>query len=292
MLDVAVIGGGPAGIAAAIYLKRVGFDVTLFEKNEIGGLLLNAHLVENYPGFPDGIKGYELSKNMEQHLMKWKITPTMEEVKQIEIKNEYFILQTIKNQYSFKAVIIATGTKPKKLGIPGEQELVGELVFYEIKNLLPILKRGDTCIVIGGGDAAFDYSLNLANNKVIVEIYFRSEHPKCLSLLEKRIKRNTLIKTHSSYMPIEIKEIKGKPEIVLKSNNETTITKKSDYVLIACGRESNKELLYEDFEKNDIPGLFIAGDVQIGKFRQVGIAVGEGIYAAMNLEMYLKGIGK
>ena len=122
MHDVAVIGSGPAGIAA-IYLKRTGFDVTLFEKNEIGGLLLNAYLVENYPGFPDGIKGYELSKNMKQHLIKWKITPTIEEVKHIEIKNKHFTLHTIENQYSFKAVIIANGTKAKKLGIPGEEEL-------------------------------------------------------------------------------------------------------------------------------------------------------------------------
>jgi len=288
--DVAVIGAGPAGIAASIYLKRAGINVTLFEKDKIGGLLLNAHLVENYPGFPAGIEGSQLCKLMKDQLEKWNIKSTNEEVKQIAIGNNGFKLNTKNSEGTFKAVIIATGTKYKKLGIPGEQELIGKLVFYEIKDLLPKLKPGSICTVIGGGDAAFDYSLNLADNGIAVELYFRSEKPKCLSLLEERVKKCVAIHLHPSSTPMEIKKRNEKPEIKFRStDNIVTYANKSDYVLIACGRNPNRELLSEDLEKSNTLGLYIAGDIRTGKFRQVGIAVGEGIHAAMHVETYLKG---
>ena len=290
MHDVAVIGAGPAGIAASIYLKRAGINVTLFEKDKIGGLLLNAHLVENYPGFPAGIEGSQLCKLMKDQLEKWNIKSTNEEVRQITIENNGFKLSTKNNEGTYRAIIVATGTKYKRLGIPGEQEMIGELVFYEIKNLFPKLKSGDTCTVIGSGDAAFDYSLNLADNGIEVGLYFRSEKPKCLPLLEGRVRKCTTINLHPLFEPIEIKKSNGKPEIEFRStDNIKTCTNKTDYVLIASGRDPNDELLVEDFEKNNILGLYIAGDVRTGMFRQAGIAVGEGIHAAMSAETYLRG---
>lgn len=291
MHDVAVIGAGPAGIASSIYLKRAGIDVTLFEKDEIGGLLLNAHLVENYPGFPLGIEGKQLCKLMKKHFEKWNIKPITKEVKQITIENNNFILDIQGSKSTFKAIILATGTVPKELDISGEQEMAGKLVFYEIKDLLPKLKPGNVCTIVGGGDAAFDYALNLADNGVTVELYFRSKRPKCLPLLEERVKKCAAIHVHPSSTPIDINEREGKPEIKFRSIDDTaTHTSKPDYVLIACGRDPNKELLSEDLEKSNIPGLYIAGDVRIGKFRQVSIAVGEGVRAAMSVETYLRGI--
>jgi len=291
MHDVAVIGAGPAGIAASIYLKRAGIDVILFEKDEVGGLLLNAHFVENYPGFPDGIDGKKLGKFLKEHLDKWKIKTILGEIKQIKIKNNRFILGNAqKDEIEFKAVIIATGTKPQTLNIPGEAELSKKLVFYEIKNLLPIAKPEDIVTVIGGGDAAFDYSLNLADNGVFVELFFRSEKPKCLALLEERVKKCPKIKLHSLLEPVEIKNDLGQLETKFMSiNNNHEILAKSDYILIACGRNPNNELLTNDIEKNNIPGLYIAGDVQTGRFRQTGIAVGQGIRVAMEIDTYIRG---
>ena len=292
-----MVGAGPAGIAASIYLKRAGIDVTLFEKREVGGLLLNAHLVENYPGFPMGIKGANLCNLMKDQLNRWNIKPIMEEVKQISIENDNFILNTSDGKSKSKFVILATGTKPRELGILGERELVGKLVFYEIKDLLPQLKPRNICIVIGGGDAAFDYSLNLADNGATVELYFRSKRPRCLPLLEKRVKSCATIHIHPSFTPIDIKEKKGKPEIRFRSaeknansisDDTATCTSRADYILIACGREPSKELLSGGLEESNIRGLFLAGDVGIANFRQVGIAVGEGIKAAMNAETYLR----
>ena len=293
MNDVGIIGAGPAGIAASIYLKRAGIDITLFEKDKIGGLLFNAYLVENYPGFPLGINGKKLCMLMGKHLKKWDIKPVMKEVKQIKIEKNNFILNIKNGKITFKAVILATGTIPKELNIPGEHEIARKLLFYEIKDLLPRLKPGNICCIIGGGDAAFDYALNLIYNGVAVEIYFRSKIPKCLTILEERAIKCPDIRIYPSFTPISIKEREGKPEIKFKStDNKATHVSNPDYMLIACGRNPNKNLFPNDFEKRNIPGLFIAGDIRTGNFRQVGIAVGEGIYTAMNVETYLKGIKK
>ncbi len=292
MRDIAVVGAGPAGVAASVFLKRAGFDISLFERHEVGGLLLNAHFVENYPGFPEGITGKKLCTLLRQHLKKWNIKPIIEEVKQIKIKKKFFIIETKNDKFIFKVVILATGTISKKLDILGEQEMQGKLVFYEIKDLIPKLKSGIKCTIVGSGDAAFDYALNLAESGVKVNLYYRSKKPKCLSLLEDRVNKNESIHTYHSNIPISIIENKGKPEIKFRDsgkNNNYTYDK-SDYILIACGRTPNKGLLSKDIEKRNIPGLYIAGDIRTGKFRQTGIAVGEGLKAAMGVETYLRGI--
>ena len=290
MYDVGVIGGGPAGIAASIYLKRAGFNVILFEKNEIGGLLLNAHFVENYPGFPNGISGKKLCKLFKDHLKKWKIKTVLEEVKNIAIENNHYIIKAQQKEIKSKSVIISTGTIPKDIGIAGEQYLSEKLVFYEIKDLQPKLKPKNSVIVIGGGDAAFDYSLNLSDNDILIDLCYRSKKPICLRLLEEKVKKSSNIKCHSNFEPIQITESQGKSEITFKSVKTSKVSKiKSDYVLIACGRKPNRDLLKKELKKNNIPGFYIAGDVKTGRFRQVGIAIGEGIHEAMKVEAYLRG---
>jgi len=291
MNDVGIIGGGPAGISASIYLKRAGFKISLFEKNSIGGLLLNANYVENYPGFPDGIKGKELCDRMNDHLKKLDIKILNEEVKSINREKNEFILKTNQSEKKFKSIIIATGTKHKEIGVPGEEELKNKFIFYEIKDLLPLIKPSNKCIIIGGGDAAFDYSLSLIEKKVETDIYFRSKKPKCLPLLSDRVKKISLISLYPNFKPLNITNKNNKIEITFQSilNSKKTITKKTDYILIACGRTPNDNTLTDEFKEKNIPGLYIAGDINTGKFRQIGIAVGEGIHAAMNVETYLRG---
>lgn len=290
MHEVAVIGGGPAGISASIYLKRAGIDVILFEKKEIGGLLINAHLVENYPGFPKGINGKMLCKLFKDHLKRWKIKTIFEDIKNIGIEKNNFILRSQKGDTKFKTVILATGTIPKIIGIDGEQDLSGKLVYYDVKDLFPKLKPKNRVIVIGGGDAAFDYSLNLADNDYLIDLYYRSEKPKCLELLGERVKKSSKITCHPILEPIKLIKNQGRPEVTFKSVKTSRISKiKSDYVLIACGRKPNLKLLKKELQKNNIPGFYIAGDVKTGQFRQVGIAVGDGINAAMNVEAYIRG---
>jgi len=303
MHDVAIVGAGPAGIAASIFLKRAGFDVQLYEKNQIGGLLLNAYFVENYPGFPHGIKGNELCKLFKIQLEKWSIDPIFKEVIEITREKNKFILKTTEDIKEFKVVLIATGSKPKKLGIPGEEKFFRKHIFYEVKDILPIIKPGDNCIIIGGGDAAFDYALNLAENNANVDLYFRSRRPKCLPLLENRAKKISTIKLHPFNTPLQIDKINNKTVIkfqikenknIIHSNNKQNdsnhtniVISTSDYILIACGRLPNDDLISKDFMEENISGFYIAGDLRKGRYRQVGIAVGDGIYKAMCIEEYL-----
>jgi thioredoxin reductase (NADPH) len=296
MHDVAIVGAGPAGIAASIFLKRAGFDVQLFEKNQVGGLLLNANFVENYPGFPNGIKGNELCELFKIQLEKWSINPIFKDVIDITREKNKFILKTTKDIKEFKAVLIATGSKPKKLGIPGEEKFFKKHIFYEVKDVLPIIKPGNNCIIIGGGDTAFDYALNLAENNASVDLYFRSRRPKCHPLLENRVEKIAIIKLHPFSTPLQVDNINNKTVIQfhIKANkniNHTNIvTSTSDYILIACGRFPNDDLISNDFMEENISGLYIAGDLRKGRYRQVGIAIGDGIYKAMCIEEYLKGI--
>ena len=290
MNNVAIIGAGPAGVASSIYLKRSGIDVTLFERKKIGGLLLNANLVENYPGFPKGIKGIDLCNLMKEQLDRWNIKPVISDVNKIVYENEYYLLK-IKNRYHrFKAVILAAGTKPIKLNLIGEKKLEGRLIFYEIVDMIPKIKPQDSIIVIGGGDAAFDYSLSLIQQKAKVRIFHRSKNFKCLTLLYNRLLKSQNIKLYPSYKPIEIKENNGEVEIIFKSDNGKKIIAKSNYALIACGREPNKDLVSKIFKNNFISGLYIVGDANLYKFRQAGIAIGDGLLAAMKVEKFIREI--
>jgi len=299
--DVGIIGLGPTGIAASIFLKRAGFDIISFEKGRIGGLLLNAHFVENYPGFPNGISGSELCELMKKHLEKWDIKPKSEKIINISYENDKYTLKSFNKEFFLKTVIIATGTIPRKLNIPGEKKSSGNKIFYEIKDLLPIIKTGDKCVIIGGGDTGFDYALNLAEKSVSVDLFLKSDKPKCLPILKKRAGKKNNIIIHPTYIPSKFIHKNDKIKTSFNSNeliiNHSEYSKEnfsitSDYVLIACGRTPLDDILQENVEKSNIDGFYFAGDVRTGKFRQVGIAVGEGITAAMKIENYLRGIEK
>lgn len=293
--DVVIVGAGPAGLTAALYLKRAGFNPLIFESKEIGGLLLNANLVENYPGFPQGIRGTELVRLFKSQLKKWSITVKKRAVKKIYPEKGRFRLAASEDEIFARSVIVATGTFPKKIKLKGLNQLLGRKVFYEIKEL-PSLKKMRKVVIIGGGDAAFDYALNLSKQKCKVNIIFRSEKPKCLHLLEQRAKLTSNIGIFPKTLPVSLVEKDNKLVVDCKSNGKS-VEFNTDYLLIACGREANLEILPSELRKalkikengeTNIPGLYLAGDVRRGNLRQTGIAVGDGLLAAMSLSSFLK----
>lgn len=238
--DCLIIGGGPAGIAAAIQLKRAGLRIAIFEKNEIGGLLRNANKVENYLGF-DGKSGEKIVEVFVAQLEKHEIEVISEEVLTV---THGFVVKTANAEYESKTVIVATGTKPRKLDIEG--------VYYEIADLPP-LTQPKKFLVIGGGDVAFDYALNLHARGHYVKI--RTKVPlKCLSLLIERA-----VAAGIKYSENEDKDV--------------------DYILVAIGRDSNLPEITTISEK----GLYFVGDVHNKIYRQVHIATGDALKAAMQI---------
>jgi thioredoxin reductase len=287
-MKAAIIGAGPAGIASAIYLHRVGLEPILIEKKEPGGLLRNANLVENYPGFPKGVSGSGLAKLFSRHLTELGIKVTKARVDKILRKGTGFVLETDVGKITADTVIVATGTRPKKLGIPSEASLTGRKIFYEVVDM-PLKRRKEReVVVIGGGDAAFDYALNLTGKGHRVTILSRSR-PRCLGLLEDRAAKEG-ITVMTDLMPRSVKESSGK--VVLScSGGKGASDFSADFVLIASGREPELDVLdgslgsglrlIDGGPRTNIPGLYLVGDVIRGSRRQTGIAVGDGVHAAM-----------
>lgn len=289
--DIGIVGAGPAGITAAIQLKRSSFEPILFEKNEIGGLLLNANFVENYPGFPNGISGKELVRDFKGHLEKLNIKVINKGIKKINLKEDYFELSTLNDNFYFHTVVVAIGTIPNKIDIPGAKKLFRKKLFYEIKNL-PLLKGDESFVIIGGGDAAYDYTLNLAERGIHSKILYRNKKLKCLPLLVKRVKENSKIETYPETRVLSFREENKN----VNTRYEFNGIKKSiisSYVLVAIGRKPDYSILPESVKpkigengRAEIPGLYLIGDV-CGGYRQVGIAVGNALSTAMDINDYL-----
>ena len=283
MYDIVVIGTGPAGISASIQLKRSGIEPLLLEKDKAGGLLLNANLVENYPGFPDGTSGEMLAETFLKHLKNAGVALRKETVKKVFKEKNIFRIVTDKGEIFAKCVILATGTLPKKLGIPGETDIAGRRLFYEIKDLPA---NTGTFVVIGGGDIAFDYALNLSKTAEKIDIIIRESASKCIPVLAEEAEKRENIKIYYRTIPVSMKEEKN---IVVECNAEGKQKNfVSDYVLVAAGRTPNTGMLNDELKEHVAPGLFLAGDVKNKDFRQTGIAVGDGLLSAMKAVKFLR----
>jgi len=290
-IDVAIIGAGPAGVASAIYLKRAGFAPVVFEKDEPGGLVRNANLIENYPGFPEGITGHDFVARLKEQLDVNDVTVNKSHVRKIDLFKDGFSIETDSQNYFSQNVIIATGTRPKPFSLEGISIIMGKKAFHEIIRLPLEEKAGKKILILGGGDAAFDYAINLKKQGHEPIIISRST-PKCLLLLKTRVEKYG-IKVLSK-IDLELVDEK-KDEIILRGKrNERRIEIRGDYLLIACGREPDLTVLSnrlrkslskkENSPKTKVSGLYLVGDVHRGRYRQTGIAVGDGILAAMLIE--------
>ena len=290
--NILIIGGGPSGIAAAVQLTRQGHKPTLFEKARLGGLLRNAGLVENYPGFPDGIGGVELADLFQQQLKKWDVSVITEEVTSLDYDNDSFIATTAKQEYSAPIAVIATGTEPLRFADIDFPDNIGDTVSHEISHIRQ--ERGKRITIVGGGDAAFDYALTMsAHNQVT--IINRTESVKCLPLLFKRVQDVPAIQ----YCPnTQLEAVESSPCGSLRlicQNGQQAVEIGADYLVLAIGRQPRMSFLsgglaqsLEQHEKRGV--LYRIGDVINGNFRQTAIAVGDGVRVAMQIDRYLRGV--
>ena len=290
MDEVIIIGAGPAGLAAAIQLKRYGVNPLIFERANVGGLLWNANLVENYPGFPRGISGPRLVKLFIRQAHNLAIAVTHEEVIELEYVQGLFYAHTHRNSYASRVTVIATGTKPFPItGLSIPQEIT-DRVFYEVHNLLKT--DGKRVVIMGSGDAAFDYALNLARKNQVI-LLNRGAAPKCLPLLWERAQQVSAIKYWSNVTVHKLTQAPAGDILVDCQGPAGALQFQADYLLAAIGREAQLDCLPATFlqkasELEEQGVLYFIGDVKNGIFRQTSIAVGEGVMAAMKIYQCLK----
>lgn len=281
---VSIIGAGPAGIAAAIQLKRSGMDPLVVEKDRVGGLLKNAHRVENYPGFPDGIAGLELVALLERQIAGLGIEVLFEEVINVGLDGHAFSVATTQRRWASRILVVASGTKPRKITDVALGPGTGERIFYEMYPLRDV--AGKKIAIVGAGDAAFDYALNLARNNDIL-ILSRSEKRRCLPLLGERAARSPRITVLDETL-VHTVVVSGEGLRIGCLSGEGEAAHAVDVLVFAIGREPQVDFLSEPLrnrrrELEERGLLYHIGDVHNGLFRQTAIAAGDGIKAAMRI---------
>ena len=285
--NTGIIGAGPGGITAGIQLKRCGIDFVLIEKKRIGGLVGNANLIENFPGFPRGIRGNDLVALFNDHLESLGIDVLEDEVTYVDYKEGKFEIHTGASlEIQTDTLIIASGTRARELKGVRIDKGDRKRIFYEVVPIQEVKRK--KIVIIGAGDAAFDYALNLARNNE-VNILNRGTQTKCLPLLFDRALQSENIEYHISTRVDRIYEEGNHLKLVTSTEGEKGKNEmKAHFLLGAIGREPEisffSPMIRRCYEgKIKIPGLYFAGDVIRGITRQATISIGDGMLSAMDL---------
>ncbi|WDL99739.1 thioredoxin-disulfide reductase [Alicyclobacillus sp. ALC3] len=306
MRQVVVVGTGPAGLTAAIYLARANLNPLVIEGNEPGGQLTLTTEVENFPGFPDGVMGPELMENMRKQAEKFGAEFTRGWVSEVNLSGDVFKLQVDgMAELKTKSLIISTGASAKMLGIPGENDNIGRGV-STCATCDGFFFRGKKIIVVGGGDSAMEEANFLTKFASEVRIVHRRAELRASKIMQDRARSNPKITWSLDCTPVEVNS-DGKRVTRLKvKNNETGLeeTLETDGIFVAIGHRPNTAFLNGQIDTDDvgyivvkpgttetsIPGVFACGDVQDHKFRQAITAAGSGCMAALECERYLESI--
>jgi len=300
--DLIIIGGGPAGLTAGIYATRGRLNTLLLDKLAPGGLVATTEWVENYPGFPEGITGADLMKKMEEQAQKFglEIIP-IKEVLSVDFKNKIKTIKVEEDEYQSKAVIVATGTEPKKLNIPGEDKFRGRGVSYCATCDGPLFKDKDI-VVIGAGSSGVQeglYLLRFVKSATVVEFL---PHMTAEKILQERALKEPKMKFYINHMVTSING-ENKVESVTIKSRQTGEEKKIEAqgVFFYVGLNPMTGFLKEEIEldkwgyilagedtKTSVPGVFAAGDVRQKILRQITTAIGDGATAAFMAERYVE----
>ncbi|MBN2148815.1 MAG: NAD(P)/FAD-dependent oxidoreductase [Anaerolineales bacterium] len=290
MYDVAIIGAGPAGIAAAVQLQRYGMHFVLLERSEAGGLLRNANLVENYPGFPQGISGPDLVQRMVAHLQQVDVQLTLAEVESMTHEEGVFHLSTNAGEVQSCVLVVASGTKPHPFTDMDVPNSLRAQVLYEVHSIAHV--SGKYIAIVGAGDAAFDYSLNLAQRNQVI-ILNRGEKTRCLPMLFERALQVQHLAYHTNTRLVGVVEHTEGRMLLDCITPNGRVQMEADILVGALGREPQLDFISPEFravaQGLETQGLlYWIGDVQNGRYRQTSIAVGDGVRAAMRIYHRLK----
>ena len=301
MHDLIIIGGGPAGLTAGLYTARARLDILLVEKFAPGGQVLTTDWVENYPGFPEGVSGFELVDRMKSQAEKFGLEIRNEEVEGLDLSSEKKTVITNKGRLEAKALILACGATPKKIGIEGEALLTGKGVSYCATCDGPFY-RDQEVAVIGGGDTAVEEAVFLTRFASRIHVIHRRDRLRAVKVLQDRAMAEEKIEFLWDTVPLKISGENGVEGIELKNVKTGEISHKevqgvfvfvgtdpnSDFVRGTVKTNENGFVITDEDMKTSIPGVFAAGDIRAKLFRQIATAVGEGATAAFSVEKYLE----
>jgi thioredoxin reductase (NADPH) len=298
--DIIIIGAGPSGYTAGIYCSRAGYDTLILSGILPGGQLVNTTEVENYPGFEKGIMGPDLMIEMRKQTQRMGTTIIDDEVVDVDFRHSPFKVLTGSEEYEGRAVIIATGANPRKLGLQGEKTFAGKGVSYCATCDGPFF-RNQELIVVGGGDSAVEEAIFLTKFATTVHLVHRREELRASKIMQERAINNKKIKFHWDSAVIDIRGDQKMRQAILK-NIKTGEEKMLDVagLFVAVGHEPNTKLFKKQIEldaegyiilKNkthtNIEGVFAAGDVHDRNYRQAITAAGFGCMAAIDVDKYL-----
>ncbi|QMV31605.1 thioredoxin-disulfide reductase [Thermus thermophilus] len=298
--DVVIIGGGPAGLTAGIYAGRAQLKTVIVEKGLPGGQIAQTDEVENYPGFPEGISGPELASRMVRQAEKFGARIVMDEVLGLEKAEGGYLVRGYERNYRARAVIVATGANPRRLGVPGEDKFYGRGV-STCATCDGFFYRDKEVVVVGGGDAAVEEGIFLTKFARKVTLVHRRDELRANKVAQKRAFQNP--KMHFLFSHV-VTEILGEDQVTgvrlknLKTGEEYVYP--TDGVFVFIGHEPNTAFLKGVVElrpdgyiavRDEVftsePGIFAAGDVADPIYRQLTTSVGAGTRAAMMAERYL-----
>jgi len=303
--QLVIVGAGPAALSAAIYTTREDIETLLFEKGVVGGLAAVTDIIDNYPGFAQGVHGLELAESLRTQAERFGANITLGEVLSIDTSSKYPILQTTDGEVHSKALLIATGCDYKKTGVPGEQEFYARGVHY-CATCDGAFYRDKKLVVIGGGNSAVQESIFLTRFASHIDILVRSTI-KASDVLQKELQSYIDKGKITIHLGVTPKEIVGNQngvnKVVGQNSKGEIINYPTDGVFIFIGLQPNTNFLLDSqveldkfgFIKTDdnletsVKGIFAAGDVRQGATMQIASASGEGATAALKIREYLEG---
>ena len=298
---VIIIGSGPAGMTAALYTARADLRPLVISGNQLGGQISITSEVENYPGFPEGATGPELIERIQKQAEKFGTRVLIDEVTEVDLRGgPPFQLKTHGETYEAEGIIIASGSSPRRLGVPGEDQLIGRGVSF-CATCDGFFFRGKDVVVVGGGDSALEEGLFLTKFASRVRLIHRRHELRAGETLKRRAAANEKV---SYVWDSVVEEVRGtgKVEGVRLKNVKTGATSElqTDGVFIFIGHYPNSELFKDQLAMDDhgylvadklmmtsVPGVFAAGEIQDPVFRQMASSVGQGCAAAISLERWL-----
>lgn len=302
--DIVIIGGGPAGLTAGLYAARSMLKVKLFEKELIGGQTSITDHIENYPGFPEGISGFDLTDKMREQAQRFGLEVEMDEITSVDLDGPVKKVVTSGGEYAAKTVVITTGVRPSKLDIPGAAELTGRGISYCATCDGPFF-REKSVMVIGGGNSAVEEAIYLTKFANKVTIVHRRDGLRAEKIVQDRAFKHekvdflldsvlTSVSGGMSVTGVTVKNVKTGEE------KEVPV----DGIFVFIGNLPNTELFDGKIELDgngyvvtdgatlmtSVPGVFAAGDVRNNQLKQVATAVGEGALAAVAAEKYIESL--